>query len=180
MSIVCLCNKCHTFYEQVLNPQKSVSGPRSLKNLTFWKITKSRTDGPTDRPTDGQHLRIKSPSRRLKMRYHSEIRGTYSTKCQKLFFFGNGWVPLNTITSILAVWIDYLCFTNDVFLIFLSWFGLVREILFPQRHNYLSLRTIHHSTLLLCAWTHKCTTEGAKLCHQIGPSEIIWQRQLDT
>ena len=115
----------------------------------FWSITKSRTDRRFDR----QHLRIKSPSRRLKMRYHSEIRGTYSTKCQKLFFFGNGWVPLNTITSILAVWIDYLCFTNDVFLIFLSWFGLVREILFPQRHNYLSLRTIHHSTLLLCAWT---------------------------
>ena len=61
--------------------QFGLSKPPFLKN---YKIE----DRQTDRPTDGQHLRIKSPSRRLKMRYHSEIRGTYSTKCQKLFFLG--------------------------------------------------------------------------------------------
>ena len=51
--------------KQVLNPQKGVSGPRSF----FWKIrNRGPTDRPTDRQTDGQHLLIKSPRRRLKIK----------------------------------------------------------------------------------------------------------------
>ena len=45
------------FQEQVLNPQKGVSGPHNLKTSLFEKLQKrGQTDGQTDRPTDRTYL----------------------------------------------------------------------------------------------------------------------------
>ena len=62
------------YIEQVLNPQKGVSGHHNLKTALFEKLEKKRTDWwtdrRTDRPTDRQDIPIKSPRRSLKIVNH--------------------------------------------------------------------------------------------------------------
>ena len=57
-------------FQKLFENSKRMKNSKILKNsniLKDYKIEYRQMDGPTDWPTDRQHLRIKSPRRRLKM-----------------------------------------------------------------------------------------------------------------